>query len=428
MRHSFLVLLIAALTLTVTPAAAQDEGIRVDAGQRLGPISPYVYGVNYGPWALVSMEMTAAASDSATTMMRFPAGRHGDTHGFTHQQLDLFMLQIRAWNGVPSVSVRLEGGTPEQAAEAVRYANIEKGYGIRYWSIGNEPDLYPDYTVQRFNVEWRAIADAMLAVDPDILLMGPEVSQFPPTVEGDPYNNMRRDWVRAFLEANGDLVDIVAVHRYPFPKTLNSPPTTAEQLRQNGPEWDVLIDNLRTVIRETVGQDLPMAFTEVNSHWNPISGAEGSPDSFYHAIWWADVLGRFIRQRVDIVNYFSLSSYGDLGTFGLLDRFDTRPTYYVYQLYRELGDELVASDSTDADVTITSALRDDGALSLIVVNRSPEAKAMPLALAGFVPGGDAEVRRLDAEHEAEIVTSIALNDGVILDIPAQSATLYVVYE
>lgn len=425
MGRLLFIVLAASVVLAGYPTAAQDNGLRVDAGQPLGTISPYIYGVNYGPWGLVSIDMTEAATNSGTTLMRFPAGRHGDTHGFTKQQLDLFMLQMRAWNGVPSVSVRLEGGTPEQAAEAVRYANLEKGYGIRYWSIGNEPDLFVDYTIERFNSEWRAIAEAMLAVDPDILLIGPEVSQFPPTIEGDAYTNVRREWVRAFLQANGDLVDIVAVHRYPFPRTNSSPPTTAEDLRQNAPEWDVLVENLRDVIRETHGSDLPMAFTEVNSHWNHVSGAEGSPDSFYHAIWWADVLGRFVRQRVEIVNYFALSSFGALGTFGLLDRYDTRPTYYVYQLYRQLGDELVGSESGDFDVTITAALRDDGALTFIVINRAPEAKSIPLTLAGFTPSGDAEVWRLDSEHEAELIAPVPAADGMMLELPAQSATLYI---
>jgi hypothetical protein len=411
--------------MAFVPATAQDQGLSVDASERLGPVNPFVYGINYGPWALVSMDMTAAAADSGTTLMRFPAGDHGDTHGYTTHQLDLFMLQIRAWGGTPSIHVRVTGGTPEMAAEQVRYANIEKGYDILYWAIGNEPDLYETYTPERFNAEWRAIAEAMLDVDPDILLMGPEVSQFPWTVEGEEYTNVRREWVRGFLEANGDLVDIVSVHRYPFPKSLNSPPTTIEELRQDAPQWDVTIENLRTVIRETLGRDLPMAFTEVNSHWNPVREGEGTPDSFYHAIWWADVLGRFIRQRVEIVNYFALTTYGDTGTYGILDRYEIRPTYYVYQLYRHLGDELVASESPDPDVTVTAALRDDGALTLIVVNRAPEAKVLPFALAGFTPQGDAEVRLLDPEHEAEIVDPVALTDGGTIDLPAQSASLFI---
>lgn len=425
-RVTILVLLLASGVLYGAFAQAQDTVLTVDADARLGTISPYVYGVNYGPWALVSIDMTEAAANAGVTHMRFPAGRHGDTHGFTRQQLDLYMLQVRAWGGTPSVSVRLEGGTPEQAAEMVRYANVEKGYGIRYWSIGNEPDLFVDYDIDRFNTEWRAFAEAMKAVDPDILLIGPEVSQFPSTIEGDDYTNVRREWVRAFLEANGDLVDIVAVHRYPFPISMSAPPTTAEDLRRNAPEWDVLIENLRTLVQETLGRDLPLAFTEVNSHWSHVSGAEGSPDSFYHAIWWADVLGRFIRQRVEIVNYFALSSFGALGTFGLLDRYSVRPTYYVYTLYRQLGAELVAAESTNPDVTITAALRDDGALTLIVVNRGPEDVAARLALSGFVPNGASEVWRFDAEHDAEQIEPTAVRDGEVLRLPSASITLYVV--
>ncbi|HEU5102819.1 MAG TPA: hypothetical protein VFU22_27545 [Roseiflexaceae bacterium] len=41
------------------------------------------------------------------------------------------------------VEVRLRGGTPEQAARSVRYANVQKRYGARFWEVGNEPDLYP---------------------------------------------------------------------------------------------------------------------------------------------------------------------------------------------------------------------------------------------------------------------------------------------
>ncbi|MBK8024871.1 MAG: hypothetical protein IPK19_26500 [Chloroflexi bacterium] len=422
---SLLLLLVA---MAVAPASAQegDGAIRVDAGQVIGPINPFVLGVNYGPWALVSVEMAPAAAESGVTHLRFPAGRHGDTHGFTKQQLDLFMLQARAWGATPSVSVRLEGGTPEAAAEMVRYANVEKGYDIRHWSIGNEPDLYPDYSVERFNTDWRAIAEAMLAVDPDIVLIGPEVSQFPFTPEGTEYTNVRREWVRAFLEANGDLVDIVAVHRYPYPQTMSSPPTTIEELRQNAPEWDVVVENLRTVIRETMGHEMPIALTELNSSWAHVSGGEASPDSFYHAIWWADVLGRMIRQRVDLVNYFALATFGANGAFGLLDRYDERPTYYVYPLYSRLGGTLIASESTDPDVTVTAALSDAGALTVIVVNRGPDARSLPLSLSGFTPVGDAEVWRLDAEHEAEPIDPVALADGATLDLPAQSVTLYVV--
>lgn len=55
-------------------------------------------------------------------------------------------------------NVRLLNGTPEQAAEMVRYVNIEKKYNVQYWGIGNEPTLYESelkirgesYDVDRF--------------------------------------------------------------------------------------------------------------------------------------------------------------------------------------------------------------------------------------------------------------------------------------
>ncbi|OQY30859.1 MAG: hypothetical protein B6I38_06765, partial [Anaerolineaceae bacterium 4572_5.1] len=50
----------------------------IDAEQNLGPISPYIYGVNYGPWAMPSLEMLPLAEKSAVTYLRFPAGEWGD--------------------------------------------------------------------------------------------------------------------------------------------------------------------------------------------------------------------------------------------------------------------------------------------------------------------------------------------------------------
>ena len=46
-------------------------------------------------------------------------------------------------------NVRLLDGTPEQAAEMVRFTNIERQYNIQYWGIGNEPTLYNDAVKNR---------------------------------------------------------------------------------------------------------------------------------------------------------------------------------------------------------------------------------------------------------------------------------------
>lgn len=418
-------LLVGLMLVFIMPSAAQDDVkvLRVDAGQLLGKINPYVYGANYGPWALVSMDMASEAVNSGLTLLRFPAGNWGDQNNIRPEQLDLFMLQVRAWNAEPYITARLEGGTPEQAAELVRYANIEKGYDVRYWSIGNEPTLYDDYTIARFNEEWRIFAEAMLAVDPDIILIGPEVHQYAPDEAAPDYLQVMREWVQEFLKTNGDLVDIVSIHRYPFPLTMTSS-TSIEELRLSAPQADSMIDLLRQDIRDAVGHDMPVAITEMNSHWSNSIGNVATPDSFYNAIWWADVLGRFIRKQVEIVNYFALAA--TQSGFGLIDRYSVRPTYYVYQLYQQFGGELVFSESPDNDVTIYAALREDGTLTLVIINLSDVEQQRQIQLENFTPGGVAQVWRFDAEHEAEPLDDMTVSEADIVTFPGQSITLYVV--
>jgi len=55
------------------------------------------------------------------------------------------------------------------AREWVRYANITKGYGIKYWQLGNEQDHHSDiYPQAAFKTDYKRMAMAMLEVDPTI--------------------------------------------------------------------------------------------------------------------------------------------------------------------------------------------------------------------------------------------------------------------
>ncbi len=56
------------------------------------------------------------------------------------------------------------------------------------------------------------------------------------------------------------------------------------------------------------------------------------------------MLGRLGQQQVDLVTYFLLVS-GDETGFGLLGRYEPRPTYFTYQLYKRFGDEVLAAAS-----------------------------------------------------------------------------------
>lgn len=417
-------------TLTPVPTPVPDV-LFVDTAQELGTISPLVYGANFGPWVGVPVDLMDEAEQAGITYLRFPGGQWGDQNDLKDYHIDRFIALAQRLGAEPKINVRLPGGSPEAAAEMVRYCNITNNYKVRYWSIGNEPSLYTNiygyYDTELFNAEWREFAEAMLAVDPDIVLIGPEIHQYTGNPETDPRDEAGRDWTREFLIANGDLVDIVAIHRYPFPITMTGPLKTIDDLRANSREWDTIIPNLRALIRETTGRDLPIAVSEVNSDWSNATGGDATPDSFYNAIWWGDVLGRLIRQRVDIVAYFLLQSQTRTGGWGLLARFELRPTYYVYQMYKHFGDELLYASSDDPDVSIYAARRtEDDAITLMLVNLGPEEKRKPLVLHDVSLAEPAEIWLFDADHNAERIGTDRVVSGREVVLPPQSISLYVI--
>ena len=413
----------------VAPAAGSEEqpnALVVDPTVDLGPISPYVYGTNYGPMHAVPIEMMADMVNSRFTALRWPGGAWTDAVDMQPFQLDQFVWFYNQLGALPTVSVRLHNGSPETAANLVSYAR-DMGYGIEYWSIGNEPTLFEEqfnepYDSERLNREWRAIAEAMRTADPSIKLMGPELHQWNSDLASTLKDSAGRDWMTEFLKANGDLVDVVTVHRYPYWSASNEP-ATFDQMRASAAAMNAEVAYLRELIRETTGRDLPIAITELNSTPTSVQGQPASPDSFFNAIWYADVLGRLIQEDVWMVNQWVISQRST--GLGLINGFTIRPTLYTFQMYKHFGDQLVEAHSGTENVNVYAALRDDGALTVMVVNLTDEEQTVPLQVAGVSPG-EADVWMLDAEHNAENLGVQPLPADGTVTLPAQSVTLYVI--
>jgi hypothetical protein len=404
-----------------------DKTCLIASGLNLGKINPLVYGVNHGPWAVITEKTLPLAQEAGISMIRFPGGNWGDENNLQSYHIDQFVSLAEQIGAEVSVNVRLLNGSAELAAELVRYANLEKGYGIKYWAIGNEPTLYAtgrgasDYGVTQFNQEWREIALAMRAVDDSISLIGPELHQFGPSLETTPKDPFGLDWMTEFLKANGDLVDFVSIHRYPFPQTSGGRAATVEELMDASQEWDAIIQYLRGLILETTSEDLPIAITEVNSHWSNAIGGEATPDSFMNAIWWADTLGRMITNDVALVNYFSLHSNNSIGGYGLFSRSEPRPTYFVYKIYQDFGDTLVFSGCDHRQLQIYAAQNEGEELTVVFINMSKESISTPLV---FNEGDFSiiSVHRLDEQNLYYSLPLEHFSDLDALSFPAYSIT------
>jgi hypothetical protein len=431
-RLSLIMILIITILSACGPAPAPTpiaDTLFVESNTSLGPISPYLFGTNYGPMHAVALDVMPLAENGGFTVLRFPGGAWTDAIDMKPFQIDQLIAFSRQVGAMPTISVRMLGGKPETAAELVRYTNIKKKYAITYWSIGNEPNIYTllkqadyEYTPDNLNKDWRAIALAMKAADPTIKLMGPELSQWNETYDATPKDPAKRDWMTEFLKANGDLVDVVSVHRYPMFSPTNGP-VTVQQLRENTRKWVKEVEYLRDLVREIVGRDLPIAITELNSDPSNAQLQEVSPDSFYNSIWYADTLGQLMNADVFMVNQWVLSQRSTAQ--GLFKGSEIRPTYYVFPLYKNFGSERVYAASGVTDVDIFAAKRADGALTLMVINLSDVEQRIPLQVKG-IQLKEADVWLLDATHNAENLGMQAFASDGMLTLPAQSATLYVI--
>ena len=353
-----------------------------------------------------------------------PGRDWGDENNLETYQVDTFIGYCRQIGAEPRIVVRLKGGTAQQAADLVKYVNVTMGYKVKYWGIGNETDLYsvngvPDYTADQYNKDWREWAQAMLKVDSKIVFVGPDVSQFVGDTSGSSYLQDRTTWLTSFLHANGDLVGIVSIHRYPFPDNAAKTPPTIADLRNNSKEWDQIIPAVRQIVRDQTGKDLPVAVTEVNSSYSTNAGGEATMDSQFEGIWFADVLGRLIRQKVTMVDQFALA-----GDYGIVGANDVRTLYYTYMMYSMFGTELVNAVSDDPLVSVFAAKRADGTLTLMIVNLGASAATKPLAIVAGGSATSAETWLFDATHKAEKVAATPLGGSVT--VPPASVTLLVV--
>jgi hypothetical protein len=440
----------ALLTSTETPApthtpastntlAAPAGVLWVDTTKDLGTISKYVLGANHGPWSDLGLGNIEPAKNSGITFLRWPGGSWGDHNDIRPNYITNYMGTARnIMAAEPSITVRLLGGTPEQAAALVKLVNIDKGYGVKYWAIGNEPDLYivedQTWTPEYFARRWREFALAMKAVDPSIILYGPDISNF----VGDPGSFdplellyvggvkqpfTKVDYLTEFLKVNADLVNIVTVHRYSFPLHSGDGLPTWEQLRDNTAQWDRVIPNLHRMIQEATGKDYPVGVVEFNSHTSNAIGGKTSPDSFYNALWLADILGRMIRQQPEMLAYWLLKNT-EAG-HGLMGSYDIRPTYYVYQLYKQFGNHLLFANTDMQYVSVFAAKTDDGAVTVILDNLNGAEVRKPLQLKGGEHLKLAQAFLFDASHKAEAITLPEFRNGDEMVLPTESVMLLV---
>jgi hypothetical protein len=190
------------------------------------PISPNFFGQNAWMPDTVGTEFYGGklhqnwgnVAASKAQIVRF-GGISPDNNKPTNYQYIKMIDSIRAKGMEPVIQVPFHNGkyNAQQAAAIVQYVNITKNKNVKYWIIGNEPDLEYSYTsAAQVAAYFKPFASAMKAVDPSILTIGPECAWFNHAIiDGLTTPNGANDITGK--DASGRYyLDIISFHTYPF--------------------------------------------------------------------------------------------------------------------------------------------------------------------------------------------------------------------
>ncbi len=353
------------------------------------PIGEMAFGLNYWSWVDAWGNNVAGTSDAISELspQLIRIGGHNndvnDPEPFDNDELDEAIEYIQSMGAEPLVQVPVladvngDTPTPETAAEMVTYLNITNGYNIKYFSIGNEPDLYgdqgdmpSDYTVDMFSETYLAFANAMKALDPDILLVGPDLSW--------KYQSGSNDWLTPFLDTCGEMVDIVAIHRYP----IDPAQTTMDRALGDADAFRTVIGKVRDKMAATSMADAPLAVTEANITWDgdpATSTMEASPGTFFAGLWAADTIGVAFEERLYSYMFWSIS---EGWTLGILDGTSPRPIYHMIKMYTDHFGMNTVETTVDAEGFSAYASRTVSSTVLMVLNKNELQSEQTIVISG----------------------------------------------
>ncbi len=317
------------------PNQKTSPGVITISGANPRLINGTIYGQNYWSWIEGWGDTVNGALGLAQSLgikvLRAGGGNNDrqDPESFDSRQVDEFISYCQAVGAEPILQVPILSGNANNAANIVAYCNITKGYNIKYWEIGNEPDLYHDmgdrvsYTVEDYINDFNTYVDAMKAVDPQIKIVGPDL--------GWKYWPPDNDWLTPFLNACKDKVDIISVHRYQG----DAASCTIENAMKDADKFRANLNSLQNIMNICGVSNKPLAITETHVSWEAEqqkSNQPASPQTFYAGLWVADTIGVALEYNLWSLLFWSIS---EGNTTGFVDNitFNPRPSYYAMQMY-----------------------------------------------------------------------------------------------
>jgi alpha-N-arabinofuranosidase len=369
-------------------------------------------------WFLTTPERRQLLRQVGFGMLRFPGGstineydwrnnsnrRYGGTYG---TNTDGFLSVANDIGAEKIICINYGSGTPQEAADWVQYANIQRNGRVRYWTIGNEnygtweydthPNQHDAHTYAYFTQD---AMTRMKGVDPTIkvgVVGVPNEHEFTQrfSVTNPRTGQSHNGWTPVLLNrlnSLGVVPDFFDLHIYPQLPGQEDDAFVLDDTRT----WDEIISQTRQILRDylgAAGDSVQIFVTENNSvAYNP--GKQTT--SMVNALYMADSWARAILAGADAYAWWDLHNatetnnnnspvlygwrnWGDYGIVasgypsGVGDPLNTPyPTFFAAQLimrFAQPGDILLRGVSSNPMLAVYAVRTQSGSGRLLVINK-----------------------------------------------------------
>lgn len=422
------------------PIESRDAAVSVYANEVISVVNPYLYGINTARWdesifpgppedMLLTADRDAIwkIRDAGFTVLKYPGGTDADRYVWNspgnnpaEMSTDEYAAFLEAIRGAGFITVNFNE-SPELAAEWVRYTNVERGYNIRFWEVGDEQwgwwargHTEPGKYAERF-IEF---VKAMKEVDPGIKI----AANVRPVDDVD-------GWTHQLLTTAGNYIDMVTFTFYPLTSEVNEEEDTLfasiERFRDE-------YKTIRSVLRETLPAEkadtmwiVPVGYNSVNIYPGPITV------SIANALWAADMLGTMSELGTQMACYWAIhNAYPPRGgDYGVLTSDGTNTPHYSYYPFKmftqHYGDKVLASASGDERLSVYSARSGKDSLSIVLVNKDKYAsRNAHITLHDFKPSATGKQWILDETRRYEQLPDIKdASSEFTVDVPPYSMVI-----
>ncbi|MCX3058305.1 RICIN domain-containing protein [Streptomyces beihaiensis] len=407
---------------TAATSATTSATVTVDTTHWLANYSSTTPGLNTQVYDanMNRSDIPGLLGGAGIGMMRYPGGSYADIYHWKtntadggvvapNTDFDSFMATVRAAHTQPIITADYGSGTPQEAADWVRYANITKGYGVKYWEIGNEipgngeygaqweTDLHSSHSATTYADNLLKFVSAMKAVDPTIkigaVLTAP--GRWPDGIVGP---GDTQDWNHTVLSIAGSKIDFVIVHDYP------TSTSEADLLTKPQTQIPSMARTVRSLINQYAGGNAPnvgIAITETNADRDKNTAPNGlfAPDQM---LTWAEN-GAFtvdywaMHNGTDCSHVTTVDGATDYGDGGVLSSgascepaVDTpfAPFHGISMISKlaQSGDSLIKTDSSTPLISAHAVHRGNGDVNVMLINKDPNnSTTVSLSYKGFTP-------------------------------------------